>query len=727
MRLNVVFMLLSATAVLAAELEFRPTFESCGVYFYTAQLRSCQISYREKGSEAWLPAFEPVFDRNYNACYRSSIVDLRENTEYEVRVEGSRIEPVSGSFRTWAEEVPIAREIIISPAEAADGVTISDKGSPDGYICYTAAPGTVISGEGRSEALLLDGAEYVVVRNLVLRGGNNSGIKLQNCRYVRVQNCEISEWCDAANWQLDRGSGRMRNAQGGTLWNKNGINIDRGCGQVIERCYIYDPALSANAWRYGHPDGPQGIAAWKPESTVIRYNDICGSSWRWWNDGIAGSGNFDLDGGLNRDADVYGNYIAFANDDAIELDGGQQNVRCFRNYFEHCFMGISVQGSMTGPSFVFENLIVHLGDEFGERSSAFKTADLWNGTYTASFFYHNTSFNPGGVLNMPENMQLVARNNILREIKSPLRRFVKWDHSHNLVELPAGSADLLGTASFPDAEKGVFVLAADSPGIGAGTRIPGLNQTPPDIGVPRNLQLPLRPFALQLPQRRQVNFSVQAGQASAPQEVVVQAGTEPVSFAVRKSADDLWFEVEPQSANLQPGESLSLTVRVRPERMDRQVNYRGAFFLRTPEGWSRPVTVRAVTDFVKKDISSPDCLEFVLGSPYKQLPDGGVLLEGEEMVKFEFEHPADGYVYLLLEARAPGPIATHDSVWLGVNTETPEAYVPLTRISQDEFKLLRVGSHFLPAGKHYIMLKPRETIEAKRLFVTRDVTVFETR
>jgi len=727
MRHLIVLMLsLFALCCIASELEFRPTFESCGVYFKTSQLRSCNISYRQLGDEEWLPTFEPVFNRDYEANYRTSIVNLRENTEYEVKIEAAWRKPIFGSFRTWADLVPVAQEIVLSASDVANGLVINAKGSPDGYICYTAEPGTLIDGgPDKSESLLLDGAEYVLVKNLLIRGGRNSAVKLNNCRYVRLINCEISEWCDAKNWQLDRGSGHLRNEKGQALWDKNGISINRGFAQVIERCYIYDPALTANAWRYGHPFGPQGIAAWKPESTVIRYNDICGSDLRWWNDGIAGSGNFDLDGGLNRDADVYGNYIAFANDDAIELDGGQQNVRCFRNYFENCFMGISVQGSMTGPAFVFENLIVNLADEFGEYSSAFKTADLWNGFYTAAFFYHNTAASPKDTINIPRNMRIVARNNILQQIKSPLNRHCKWDHSHNLLGVDTSAKNILWEAKFLSPADGNFALCPDSPGLGAGTPIPGLNNTPLDIGIPRGAELPLRPFALHLPQRRQVNFTVEKGKASAAQTVPVHASDAAVSFTVRKSADSSWFSVEPTEALLQAGESLELTVRVKAELMNKQSRYRGTFFLRSPDGWSRPVTVMAKTDHTVKSFASPDCYEFTLGAPFTALPDGGVRLEGSEMVKFEFELPEDGYVFLFLEAKAPGPIPTHDSVWIGVNNDTPEAYAPLNNISQEEYKLMKLGAYQLPAGKHYVMLKPREVVDAKKLFVTRDVTVFE--
>ena len=68
-RLVILVLALFSVQGIASELEFRPTFESCGVYFKTTQLRSCTITYREVGTENWLAAFEPVFDRNYEACY----------------------------------------------------------------------------------------------------------------------------------------------------------------------------------------------------------------------------------------------------------------------------------------------------------------------------------------------------------------------------------------------------------------------------------------------------------------------------------------------------------------------------------------------------------------------------------------------------------------------------------------------------------------------------------
>ena len=64
-------------------------------------------------------------------------------------------------------------------------------------------------------------------------------------------------------------------------------------------------------------------------NTVIRYNEFIGSDAHRFNDAVEGWGNFHPRGGFNQDAEIYGNFMIFCNDDNIELDVGQQNVLCF--------------------------------------------------------------------------------------------------------------------------------------------------------------------------------------------------------------------------------------------------------------------------------------------------------------------------------------------------------------------------------------------------------------
>ena len=732
-KLCALLLLMTAAAALsmAAKLELFPTFHSCSVYFSTDIPRNCSITYREKGTSKWLPAFEPTWDRSYGGKYRTSIVHLKPDTEYEVLATaswGRQKVREKGTFRTWAEKVPVAKRIVLTQKQVDKGLVIKDKGTPKGWIVYTAAPGVVVKGAGKRQALLLSNAEYVIVENMVIRGGDNNAVVLNDCKYVRLRNLDISAWGDPQNYTYDKGTGRMRNKAGRTLANKNAVYLNGGFGQVIERCYMHDPLLSSNSWRYGHPDGPQGISPWKPQSTVIRYNDICGSDLKWWNDGIAGTGNFDLDGGLNKDCDVYGNFIAFANDDCIELDGGQQNVRCFRNHFENSFMGISIQGCMTGPSFVFENRIVDLMDELGTRSSAFKTSDVWGGFYAASYLYNNTTDDANAKLRICRNFRIVAKNNILEEIPvTPEVRFAflgtKWEN--NLLKIRNSKKDFEGVPKFVDASRGIYALRPDSPGYGKSVAVPGLNVKKSDLGAPRGVELPYRPFGLSLTDGRKALFTVKKGKASAPVKFTVKASA-PVEVVVRKSLDSEWYDVTPAKVSLKAGEKAVLTVRLKPEKMNTRINYRSVFFLRTADGWSRPVSVKAVTDF-KYPESSAGKQVFKVTGPFKKVSGGGVRFDDKsQKFQFKFTLPEKSGVFFYMDVRALEPIGQHDSIRLGVNGEEP-SYCPFRGISSKKYTLLQGRSYILPKGTHTVTLMPRESLDLRSVVVLTDVRATEFR
>ena len=198
----------SLTAFLAAEaleLEFSPLFHSCGVRCTMEyDFKDCTITYREKGTSKWLPAFEPVKDNNYTFKFRTSIVDLKPDTEYEVKADlkwGRMKDSKTGTFRTWAEKVPVAKTIVLKPEMVKNGFVIKDKGKPDGWIRYTAAPGTVVDGTGKKYALFIDHAEYVIVDGVTVRGGEQNAVYLNQCKYVRLLNCDISAWGDPQNWK----------------------------------------------------------------------------------------------------------------------------------------------------------------------------------------------------------------------------------------------------------------------------------------------------------------------------------------------------------------------------------------------------------------------------------------------------------------------------------------------------------------------------------------------
>ena len=364
----------------AGQLVLEPTFCSCSVEFLVGEpVDGLRLECRKDGEWVAWPDDEWRF-RPVSKSYRASVRDLDEDTEYEVRlVDGNGACVKAARFRTWSSEVPVAKTVVLT----ADGPlpkTISDKGTADGWIRYTAAPGTVLDfGDGDADALRLDGAQFVLLDGLTIRGTRGRRVfAMQNCRNVRIRNCDISRWGRTGTPRFDWAG---RNYAPGMSEKDYGINFDAaieigaGCfGVVVERCFIHDPRGRANSWRYSHPAGPEAVLLAKPVgSTVIRWNDFIGSDTHRFNDAVEGIGNFQPDGGFNRSADVYGNFMAFCNDDCIELDGGQRNVRCFGNRFEAALCGVSVQGCMVGPSYVYRNLFSGMCGEFGEWGQTVKT------------------------------------------------------------------------------------------------------------------------------------------------------------------------------------------------------------------------------------------------------------------------------------------------------------------------------------------------------------------
>ena len=136
------------------QLLLRPTFNSCSFYYGCGKLENPVLEFRKKGG-AWRRAFAPVhyFEDKYTTTglvmdeYRGSIVKLEENTAYEVRFKDGDKKLVSGSFTTWSSVVPVKRTVYLDPAKAP--YTITEQGSPKGWIRYTAKKGTVIKGDSK--------------------------------------------------------------------------------------------------------------------------------------------------------------------------------------------------------------------------------------------------------------------------------------------------------------------------------------------------------------------------------------------------------------------------------------------------------------------------------------------------------------------------------------------------------------------------------------------------
>ena len=599
-------------------LRCRPTFVSCGVCFGAATpVEGLKLEYRVKDG-AWTSVEDfPYFSETKD--YRGSICDLAEDTEYEVRVGGK-----TAAFRTWRSEVPVARTVELDPAGPFP-VRLTEKGSPEGWIRYTFRGGAVVN-PTVTNTIEVDGAEYVLIENVKFTGGKGRhAVDLLNGRQVRVRNCEFAHWGRDYEVRYD-GLGRpfvpnagdvriFRNANGGYSIKGSGqinmdgaIQLERGMSEtVIERCWFHDCRIHANSWYYSHPEGGEAITCYSPRhSTVIRWNDMTGSDYHRWNDAVESGGNFNEEGGLNRDADVYGNFMIFANDDCIELDGGQQNMRCFDNRFEAALCGVSIQGCMDSPVYLCRNGFFGMCEQFGAAGQTIKTGGGAHGDEPFALVKGNLLWGAGSGISMRELLgcKVVGNTFCDRQRVGDLQRSPRSFEKDNVFGASIDEKDLPRDVT----------------------------RRPVGFTLDRVRFSGLRPGAT-------VKVTAKSSSAAA------------IPFRVCINDDTPWVRVSPREGTIPAGGEQVFTVTLDAKRMDDRRDYRAAFLVRTPDGLSRGVSLYAETDFVPPAHPAKPG-EVALYVPAK--PEGGEvsLQKGDETVRtYEFTVPKTGRYYFLFHAK----------------------------------------------------------------------------
>jgi len=526
---------------LQAEIIVRPTFCNCSVDL-NPSIPDATVEYREQGKQ-WT-----VFPN-----FRGSLLGLKENTSYEVRVLDNGRPVEQASFMTWNSNVKIGKTIEIDPETYQAPLTISDKGTPDAWVRYVVKGGCLNNPTDKA-TFIIDGAEYVVIDDMTLRGAKNcmNAISIDNSRQIRIRNCDIAGWGREGVQNFERLTGAKRFGPGnGSYVDRNGkainddpaINILKGaCEIVVERCFIHDPVSTSVSWYYHHPEGPEAILAGMNHSTVIRYNDFIGSDVHRFKDIIEGVGDFSKDGGFNDNADVYGNFMIFANDDCVELDGGQHNVRCFGNRFESALVGVSVQGCMVGPSLVFDNWFTGMLEEFGMYGQTIKTGGGVHGENTYSHIWGNTLWGLGfGIQEQPNLGTVVTDNRFCGKQKLKTNeQSVRSSNSGNEFKVEIDESEI-------------------------------------------DQSYPKRPLSFTLDRAR-----ISVGLSRKPVTIRI-IGKLPKGCVIRKPDAMDWFDVKLEKDKL--------TVTFDDTMMNRRHDYRGAFILRTPDGLSRPFSLYAETSF----------------------------------------------------------------------------------------------------------------------------------
>lgn len=389
------------------ELLLVPTFENIGYYIdYENTNSSCTITYRKVGDKQWNPVFDPMNDTRTHQ-FRGTIAFLEQDTEYEVKAEitvGSNVIKESiATVRTWQDNPPIAKTIKLKDIYSGSGdlTLLNLKGTEDGWIKVDGEGMTVDAKKEFFEAVTISQCEYLIFENVRVRGGTDMGIVLdQYCRDVRIVNCDIAEW----------GTGSIQDPNFGAYYrvgnstnHRAGIQLVSSVNAVVERCYIHDSDSNTNPWtdlnyRKVHPMGSVAVMLWGQRGTVIRYNDCVGSDLHRWNDALEGTNNGTIGpGSTGSDSDIYGNLLMFTNDDSMELDGAEMNVRVYQNKIEQTYVGISTAPMNIGPSYIYRNQIVTCSDKVENAGVVMKTGG-WKEGWPRIYFFNNTFRNEGGIL-----------------------------------------------------------------------------------------------------------------------------------------------------------------------------------------------------------------------------------------------------------------------------------------------------------------------------------------
>lgn len=781
------------------KIESVPLFQSCGIYFEAADTQTpCVTEFREKGSEKWNKAFELVsipekeigeYQKSTKsegkivytdkAMFRGSIVNLRENTEYELKIVQGK-NTFTGAFKTWNSNPLVTKTVNVKDLKFDKELIITEKGTKNGWIKYTSDKGFILKGDDKKNAVItVKGGEYIIFENLKIEGGARHGISLEDAQNIRVLNCDISGYGRIGTQDVRKDGKYYIGEQ--SINNDAGVNISKSGNVVVERCYMHDPRGRANSWKYSHPSGPNAVAVHSTGGTVLRYNDFIGSDAHRWNDTVEGIGNGSPTGGFFRDAEIYGNIFIYSNDDGIELDGGQMNIRVFMNKFEGSLCGISTGPCLLGPSYLFRNLIVNLADEDGWGSAAFKNghglfdrgrAYLFNNTVYATGSYGHYNGNKDGIAKYGKEIRGITRNNIFyssRELfsGSVFKRGNDFDYdliySRNSERLKSTEEKLNEKGwekhgifgknpEFVNIEDGIFTLTEKSPALKNGEPVYNFvgkyNGENPDRGAFQtgdNQPLPYRPIPVYL-DKYQINFKFDIGTDILSQTLNANVkGVEKFSgaFEIRKNNVFDWLTVEPSTGVFTENSKVQFKVSIDKDKIKKPGLYKGLFLIKLENGYSRPITVYAKAEGKEEIKKKSEGFALYIEAENSSVPHIFKVMEDKKAserkcvyldsaikgmpMSYDFAVPKDGDYQIFVRVKSEEPVGKHDSICISID-DTPKRDAYLR--SDIDWKWSGCGATTslgttakpfnLKKGKHNIKLYPRETISVDMLLITDD-------
>ncbi|MCU7556106.1 right-handed parallel beta-helix repeat-containing protein [Alteromonas sp. ASW11-19] len=400
------------------------------------------VKYRAQDEQEWRQAraleWEPV-----QQVLTGPIVHLQPNTRYHIQIElqnsGAETAELSHTVTTRPDTPPVDPDNIHRLSDFYQGGTLDIEalgiqGKPGAWAKIVGDPDTpiTVSQEDRY-AINIGDNSYIYFENVTTRGARVHGVYAENAHHIWFNGCDIADWGRQPNI--------MKNGRAYELEDAQPINYDsalyfKQSGVItVENCYVHQPTPSANTWEHGHPKGANAFLAYgnhpDPEykgQIILRNNRFVGEPGHRFNDIIEGRKNGAALGGFVRHSAIYNNTLAYANDDALEIDGGQHNVLVYNNDISHTYTGISAIPARVGPSFIFNNYIHDLGDENGKQWAAIKLGGLVAG--------------PMGKVNLFHNFITVARNGITASRFKDDDTF--WVNAQNNIVITEKDSNMVG-------------------------------------------------------------------------------------------------------------------------------------------------------------------------------------------------------------------------------------------------------------------------------------------
>lgn len=361
------------------------------------------VFFKPQDTEQWQKGRDLVWEP-VNGVLTGPIVHLQADTAYDVKVvltEQQEVESeIAKQFTTRPDKPVINPDKVYKLSEIYEGgmldlEALGIEGDENGYAKIVGDKDTVIrAGDDEKYAINVGDNSYIYFENITIESARVHAFYGEEAHDIWINQCDISGWGRAPNVMKKGIAYEMEDAQP--------INYDsaiyfRQSGVItVENCDIHDPRAIANDWSFGHPKGPNAFLAHAnhPDprfkgQIILRNNHFHGAPEHRFNDIIEGRKNAEPLGGFVRDSAIYNNELAYSNDDAIEIDGGQQNVLVYNNDISHTYSGISITPVRVGPSFIFNNYIHDLGDLRTKQWASIKMGGLLTSPAGQSVIMHN--------------------------------------------------------------------------------------------------------------------------------------------------------------------------------------------------------------------------------------------------------------------------------------------------------------------------------------------------